>query len=218
MSRLRMIHATLPVAVGLLVVTGCGTEPVTGTPHEVTASTTAVPPAPTSEADAPGGTGAPGGGYHYVEALCDRIDFSQVEAILPFSGEPLGNARNDGPFASVNCINRSEAREGHAGGTTRVDVRWMPTPRLAAIEYEKTLPQFSGGLDQVTELPGAWERGVSRSGNGINDTAASVLVQDSNLVVRVELAFSAIDAGDRAGPAVRSVASSVLALSGSDGP
>ncbi|WP_143517238.1 hypothetical protein [Pseudonocardia sp. MH-G8] len=165
---------------------------------------------PTPTADS---TDPPGGAYRYVEGLCKRIDFSMVEALAPFSGEVTGSGRYTVPFSSANCSGTNEANDDFGGGSTRVDVQWLPTPRLAAAEFENMLSTFSGTAEQVAELPGRWEHAVQGTGNGINDTAASILVQDSNLVVRVEIALALVQAQDRAGPTVQSVAESVLSLS-----
>ncbi|MHA6626671.1 hypothetical protein ACU61A_14645 [Pseudonocardia sichuanensis] len=199
------------VAVTMLSVAGCGTDEVVGSPNSSDVAPQAQPAGPTAQVPA----GAPGGRYAYVDGLCRQIDFSTVEEILPFSGEMDQSGHHSRPYSVAKCFSENAPRdETIAAGSTRVEAQWLPTPRLAAAEYENKLPVFSGDATGLIELPGRWERATLANGNGVSTTAASLLVHDSNLVIEVELAFSMVEAENQAATAVQRVAESIFALSG----
>jgi len=128
MTRNACFAVVSAMAVAALSVAGCGADEGAGSPA-VTEEIAAAPAGPT-----PGGGGsptAPGGAYRYVDGLCGQIDFGAVEAILPFSGTMQESGRNSGPYSAAHCVGTNEPHDGTiASGTTRVDVQWLPVPRL----------------------------------------------------------------------------------------
>lgn len=157
-----------------------------------------------------------GGTYSYVEGLCERIDFSAVEDILPFSGPVDARELGGGPYSASQCYQSNEARDGRiAGGATRVKAQWLPTPRLAAEVYEDIRTRLVGEMVRKADLPGRWERATLGTGDPDITTGAYVLLQDSNLVIEVQLSFAMVEAEPQAAAAVQRVAESILSTSAS---
>ena len=62
-------------------------------------------------------------------------------------------------------------------------------------------------------MSGRWERATVAIGNGISDTGAALILQDSNLAIQIHFTLAGVSANDRAAPAIRNVTESVLSLS-----
>lgn len=143
--------------------------------------------------------------YDHVDDLCGRIDTSSMAPMTSRAGTVTTAGKHTEPYSSTAC--RIELPDEGRAGELRVDVEYLPSARLAAAGYERALRT----LTAPRTLPGQCDHatvGVGVEGG----TSSVILLRDSRMVVRVELALPSAAQG-RAGDAARAVATRVVDLS-----
>jgi hypothetical protein len=202
--------------VAALVWTTAGAQSQTPPP----AGSEPVPSQPTgNEATGNEATGNEAGGpYAFRDDICQAIDVSAVEALLPVSSLEEEPASMDPAVPSRHCF-FNLGGEGASGGLLTVTITVHEAGAAsAASEYDLAVDlkrQLSG---EPSELAGSWEEGVEFLGAGNSDSdifsGYSLLVRDQNLLVAEEFTINQGGRQPDMVAAAEQVLQSVLAVSG----